>query len=278
MRSKVTSPLQQTSNNLTQTRIITMANSQPPTSPFPEWSAYNQAPASPISPYANNYQQPPAAPPLSPASPYSTSSSASAPWSPSSSISNGSSAYSQPTQAYATYPQPMSQAYETYQQPTSPPQQVAYPEMEQASFMDRSSVDQTRLRGAKSKSLALLNMYAESSPQNVAVEEATKLALPSRETAQQAAMLRKAAIRRHKIKRMAQAQGIDVPDTPSIAEVVTKGKNLHKLATSTRPKKPQATPEEEDESMAGMKCQLDIEREGEAQRKALLLLDVMSMF
>jgi hypothetical protein len=257
-----------------------MTNSQPPTSPVPAWSAYNQAPVSPVSPYGSNYQQPPAAPPLSPASPYSTSSSgsSSAPWSPSSSVSNGSSAYPEPTQAYETYPQPTSKAYDTYQQPPSPPQQVVYPEMEQARFMERSSVDQTRLRGAKNKSLALLNMYADSSPTKVAVEEPTNLALPSRQTAQQGAMLRKAAIRRHKMKRMAEAHGLDIPETPSIVEVVAKGKNLHKLATSTRPKKPATTPEEEDESMAGMKCQLDIEREGEAQRKALLLLDVMAMF
>lgn len=114
----------------------------------------------------------------------------------------------------------------------------------QQGFMARNFSESLRMQESKSKSLALLDTYAHSSPNYKArvVGEAFS------------------------------GQGHQLFDQ----QQNMRRKNMHMLASSTRKKKPESGKAEE--TVASLKCQVDIDREKAAERKALLLLDVMAMF
>lgn len=116
-------------------------------------------------------------------------------------------------------------------------------------FVERNVVESMRLHESKTRSLALLETYAETG-ENKAVKDAA-----FRGT-------RKEICDNQKTHRR---------------------KNMHMMASSTRKKKqpPQPTSHDDEEgggSIAEMKSQLDIDREKAAEKQALLLLDIMAMF
>ena len=122
-------------------------------------------------------------------------------------------------------------------------------------FIDRSMADEVRLHGSKQRSLALLETYAESArPQKTAAAIADKSY-------------------HEKLK------SIPREDEVYDHQATRRRKNMHMMASSTRDKKPLSAEDVRDpETVAGMKTQLDWDREKAAEKKALLLLDVMAMF
>lgn len=119
-------------------------------------------------------------------------------------------------------------------------------------FVERSVTEEVRLHGAKQRSLALLETYAESArPKETEADKAYK----------------------EKMKSIPRED--DIYDN----QATHRRKNMHMMASSTRPKKPLTAEDVRDpETVAGMKTQLDLDRERAAEKKALLLLDIISMF
>lgn len=284
-----------------------MTNSQPPlspnsavdtpASPVPKWSDFRpiEAPASPASP-SSAYAPQPYAPPLSPASPYSTSSS-SAPWSPGTATSATS---------------PLQQEPNTRQ----PRRYNEDDEAIQDLFIERSLTDHYRVQAAKHRSLTLLETHAESSQAPMAsasmssanrdgkdlswnekneaknvdtkgfidrnVTEAVRLqGSKQRSLALLETYAESARPRGTDADRAYHAKLKSIPRENEINDhqATHRRKNMHMMASSSRNKKPLTAEDVRDpETVAGMKTQLDWDREKAAEKKALLLLDIMAMF
>lgn len=119
-------------------------------------------------------------------------------------------------------------------------------------FVERSVTEEMRLHGSKHRSLALLETYAESvRPKKTEGDKAYEQKLKS----------------------------IPREDDIYNNQANHRRKSMHMMASSTRPKKPLTAEDVRDpETVAGMKSQLDLDRERAAEKKALLLLDIISMF
>ena len=119
-------------------------------------------------------------------------------------------------------------------------------------FIDRNVTEEVRLHGAKQRSLALLETYAESVKRPGTDADSAYTA---------------------KLK------SIPREDEIYDNQKTSRRKNMHMMASSTRKKKPLKPEDVRDpETVAGMKNQLDLDREKAAEKKALLLLDIMAMF
>lgn len=119
-------------------------------------------------------------------------------------------------------------------------------------FVERSVTEEMRLHGAKHRSLVLLETYAESArPKETEGDKAYQQKLKS----------------------------IPREDDIYNNQANHRRKSMHMMASSTRPKKPLTAEDVRDpETVAGMKSQLDLDRERASEKKALLLLDIISMF
>lgn len=282
-----------------------MTNSQPPLSPnsavgspespVPKWSAFNPiAVPAPESHVVDPYPQP-----ISPISEYSTSSYSTA-WSP-------------PTNYTLSSPSspdsPLAQGPRRYREDDPNVQDL---------FIDRSYTEQGRLKGAKNRSLELLDQYAESGTkykemqalqalqavpfsysndgkkdngkavngfiersitEKVRHQEAKQRSLALLETCAESA--RKSASEASQADKEYREKMKSIPREDEIYDLrkTFRRKNMHMMASSTRKKKPSTPAHAHDpETVAGMKNQLDIDREKAAEKKALLLLDITAMF
>jgi len=124
----------------------------------------------------------------------------------------------------------------------------------QRGFLDRSITEEVRLHDAKQRSLALLQTYAESVPRTGSEADQSY---------------------RQKLK------SIPREDEIYDNQKTRRRKEMHNKASSTIKKKSEATEKVQDpetEEWRSMKTQIDIDRERAAEKKALLLLDIMAMF
>lgn len=124
----------------------------------------------------------------------------------------------------------------------------------QPGFVDRSLTEEVRLHDAKQRSLALLQTYTVGT---------TKPGTEADKTY------------REKLK------SIPREDEIYDNQKTRQRKNKHLMATSTRKKKSENAEKRldaETEEWHSMKNQIDLDREKAAEKKALLLLDIMAMF
>jgi hypothetical protein len=120
--------------------------------------------------------------------------------------------------------------------------------------MERSITEQMRLNEAKQRSLAMLETSVQGQRKNYGAADRAY---------------------REKMK--------SIPREDEIYDFqkTWRRKNMHLMASSTRTKKPSSLTKNNtnpEETIAGMKNQLDRDREKAAEKKALLLLDITSMF
>uniref|UniRef100_A0A7S3L7N7 Uncharacterized protein n=1 Tax=Amphora coffeiformis TaxID=265554 RepID=A0A7S3L7N7_9STRA len=124
----------------------------------------------------------------------------------------------------------------------------------QREFIDRSMTDEVRLHSAKQRSLALLQTHALSVPRTGSEADHSY---------------------RQKLKSIPRED--DIYDN----QKTRQRKNMHMMASSTLKKKSEETEKVRDpetEEWRSLKNQIDIDRERAAEKKALLLLDIMAMF
>jgi hypothetical protein len=133
----------------------------------------------------------------------------------------------------------------------------------------KNELDQRREKWANTEALKLMQ---ETVGRHTQTEEERRTQVRGGMTARQ---LRQAAAKRYeektKLKEASKAENQILKPAPKLVAPTSK----EKLASSTRQKK-KPTPEEDYESIADFKCQLDIERERWAEKTALRLLYSMS--
>lgn len=135
-----------------------------------------------------------------------------------------------------------------------------------------NDIDNARERGATFRALTLLDATAGLEVSQVARDNSEPIPKPMLTTRQAAAMKYE---ERQKVKAQIKAKLKNDKETygkPTPTLVAKQGKET--LAVSSRkPKTKTAGDVRDPETVAGMKCQMDIEREKRAQKKALNLLD-----
>ena len=163
---------------------------------------------------------------------------------------------------------------------------------------EKSEIEQQRERGAAIKAMALLNkneggqVYKSENSQNhergVTMKAMTLLnrnfGADHKETEPQGATTaRQAASQRYnqkkKEKKEAKAFIYEMKNgnpAPGVTKKLTVEKGLEKMATSSRKVNRFFKATQDPETVAGMKCQLDLDKEKEATRKALNLLVLVS--